>query len=81
VTRGEALRRIKATARDRKLVFSHHAYEKMDVLGETEASVTAALRRATTIAAQPGRTWRVFGGGLTCVVALRGDVVVVTLFV
>jgi uncharacterized membrane protein len=81
VRREDALRDIKAAARSRQLVFTQHAYEKMDALGETEASVGLAICDASSIASQADGSWRVFGGGLTCVVVISGDVIVVTLFV
>jgi len=52
----------------------------MDSLGETVESVSIVIARARSFAAQADGTWRAFGGGLTCVVALVDDVVVVTLF-
>ena len=79
--RKEALRRIRVSAQDRTLVFTEHAYEKMDKLGETEGSVSRAVQGAKSLVAQEDGSWRVFGGGLTCILMIRGDVVVVTLFV
>jgi hypothetical protein len=80
VRRAEAIRRIKGAARARALVFTDHAYDKMDSLGETVESVSIGIERARSFAAQADGTWRAFGGGLTCVMALVDDVVVVTLF-
>jgi len=80
VRRTEAIRRIKVAARSRTFVFTDHAYEKMDLLGETVESVSVAVESATSFAEQEDGTWRAFGGGLTCVMALVDDVVVVTLF-
>lgn len=74
------IRRIRMSARFHRLVFTEHAYEKMDQLGETEESVSAAIEGARSFVEQEGSTWRIFGGGLTCVVSIRGGVVVVTLF-
>jgi hypothetical protein len=80
VKRSEAIRRIKVAARSRALVFTDDAYEKMDLLGETVESVSIGVERARSFIAQVDGTWRAFGGGLTCIVALVDDVVVVTLF-
>lgn len=79
--RSEVLRRIKASARDRTLIFTEHVYDKMDKLGETEESVSVAVQNARSFVGQEDGRWRVFGSGLTCIMAISGDVVVVTLFV
>lgn len=79
--RAVAVEQIRAAARERRLVFTEHAYEKMDILGETERSVGLAIASAKTFAAQEDGAWRAVGNGLTCVVAIRGDVIVVTMFV
>jgi hypothetical protein len=62
-------------------MFTDHAYQKMDVLGETTESVSIAIESTKSFSEQVDGTWRAFGGGLTCVVAVIDDVVVVTLFV
>jgi hypothetical protein len=80
--RAEAIRRIKTAARSRALVFTDHAYDRLDLLGETVESLSIAVERARSFVEQEQEddTWRVFGDGLTCVLALVDDVVVVTLF-
>lgn len=78
--RREAIRRIKVAARSRTLVFTTHAYAKLDLLGETVQSLSAAVERARSFVEQEDETWRTFGGGLTCVLAVVDRVVVVTLF-
>jgi len=40
-----------------------------------------AIESTKSFSEQVDGTWRAFGGGLTCVVAVIDDVVVVTLFV
>lgn len=72
---------MKVAARSRALVFTDHAYEKMDLLDETVESVSLSVERARSFVAQVDGTWRAFGAGLTSVMALVDDVIVVTLFV
>lgn len=75
------IRRVRDAARSQALIFAAHAYEKMDLLGETAESVSAAIQSARSFVRQEDGSWRVFGNDLTCVVKVIGDVVVVTLFV
>ncbi len=75
------MRCIKASAQGRTLVFTQHAYDKMDELAETEESVSVAIQRAKSFVEQEDGRWRAFGDGLTCILVVSGDVVVVTLFV
>jgi hypothetical protein len=78
--RERAIRSIRKAARARDLVFTAHAYEKMDRLGETVESVSAAIVGSRSFVTQTDGSWRVFGDGVTCVVKLVDDVVVVTIF-
>jgi hypothetical protein len=80
VRREETVRRIRRAARARSLIFTEHAYDKMDLLGETAESVSVAIQDATSFVRQNDGSWRVFGDGLTCVVVMIESVVVVTLF-
>ena len=63
-------------------MFSGHALDEMDADGETRESVAAALRHARSFTLQQNGRWRVHGGGLTVIVQIEGNTVVVwTVFV
>ena len=53
----------------------------MDLFDETVESVSVAIQSSTSFIRQDDDSWRVFGDGLTCVISLFDEVVVVTLFV
>lgn len=79
--REQAIRSIRSAARSRALVFTNHAYEKMDLLGETVESVSLAIQDSRSFVKQSDGSWRVFGAGITCVVKVVDMTVVVTIFV
>jgi hypothetical protein len=63
------------------LVFTQHAVDAMLDDGESQESVSEAICRATSFGQQADGTWRVHGQDLTAVVAVRANVIVVTVFV
>jgi hypothetical protein len=81
VNRRAIIRRIKATARSRALVFTDHALNAMIEDNESKESVSDAIAQATSFSHQTDGTWRVHGDGLTAIVDARIYVVVVTIFV
>jgi hypothetical protein len=81
VRRDEAIHRIRAAARLRTLIFTEHAVHAMLDDAETTESVSEAIAHATSFSRQQDGTWPVHGSGLTAIVAVKPDVVVVTIFV
>jgi hypothetical protein len=82
VRRGEAIRLIKAAARNRSLIFSGHALEEMDADQETIESVSAAIERATAFERQLDDSWKVRGEHVAAVVDVKAPgVVVVTVWI
>lgn len=79
--RREAIRAIKAAARSRDLVFTDHAPDGMEARGETKESVSAAIDGASAFTPQADGSFNVRGDGLAAVVALRGAVIVVTVYI
>jgi len=86
LTEIEALRTIQGFAGANRITYTRHARERMHHRGATEDDVRRAIATASSAQLQDSGTWRVAGGvdragdGLTVVVALKGDVVVVTVF-
>jgi len=77
-----AIRLIKKAAADRRLIFTNHALDEMDADGETRESVASALQKARSFALQENGRWRVHGEGLTVIVQIDGQTVIVwTVFV
>ena len=79
--RGDAVRKIKAAAKARSLVFTPHARQAMLDDGETVESVSASVERSAMFVPQTDGTWRVGGDDLTIIIAIRAAVVVVTVFI
>jgi hypothetical protein len=81
----QALEEIRGYASANRIRFTRHAWQRMDERGTTERDVLQALRSAASCVAQANGTWKVpskdaSGDELTAVVALEGEVLVVTLF-
>jgi hypothetical protein len=82
-----ALARIHRLARAGQVVYSRHARRRMEERGAEKEDVVRALCTASAAVWQSDRLcWRVEGGvdcsgdGLTMVVDIRDDVVVITVF-
>lgn len=87
MTDEEALRTIQGLCAAGRYHISRHAWERMIERSATPRDVLRAVATATRARHQPhGGTWRVLGGAdlvgddLTVIVALEGQVVVVTIF-
>jgi Domain of unknown function (DUF4258) len=82
----KALAEIQRLARLDRIVLTGHAAKRMDQRGAKRSDVRAALVSATSALAQDRGGWRVEGGcdregdGLTVVVDIEADVIVITLF-
>ena len=77
----QALRRIKQLVAGGWVTFTEHAIEEMHDEFTTVAEVLHALKVAMVCAEQPNGRWRVSGGaGLTVIVEIQEDVVVVTVY-
>jgi hypothetical protein len=86
MTPAEALRQIRGYAAAGRVVFSRHAYERMDERGATVRDVIKACAMASRCkrGERDGR-WKVTGkdlagDDLSVVVAIEGGVIVVTIF-
>lgn len=77
MTRAEALRLARKAARARRLVFTSHALDEMDIEGETRESVAAVLRRAKSCGPQDNGRWRVRSDDLIVIVHIEGSTVIV----
>ncbi len=80
--RSEAIRLLKAAARNRCLIFSAHASAEMDADQETVESVSASIAVATAFDRQTDGTWKVRGDHVAAVVDIKPNgVVVVTTWI
>jgi len=77
VKRADVIRLIKSASRDRRLVFTGHALDEMDVEGETQESVARALHTAKSFTLQDNGRWRVHGDELTVIVQMEDSTVFV----
>jgi hypothetical protein len=87
VTVAEALTTIRRMVRRGDVMFTRHAYARMDERGASTDDVCNALLTAKEAAHDPERDrWKVSGGtdldgdALKVMVAIEADVIVVTLF-
>ena len=87
VTDAEALATIRRMVRRGDVRLTQHAHDRMDERGVEPEDVCNALVTATGATPEPERDrWKVTGGtdldgdGLTVVVAIEADVIIVTLF-
>ncbi len=87
VTDAEALATIKRMVQRGDVRFTQHAHDRMDERGVEPEDVCNALVTATGATHEPERDrWKVTGGtdldsdGLTVVVAIEADIIIVTLF-
>jgi hypothetical protein len=77
-----AIRLIKKAAAERRLIFTNHALDEMDADGETRESVASALQNPQSFTLQENGRWRVHGQGLTVIVQINRETVIVwTVFV
>jgi hypothetical protein len=75
--RSEVIRLIKRAAASGGLVFTSHALDEMDAEGETRETVAVALQRGQSFTLQRNGRWRVHGNGLTVVIHIEGQTVLV----
>lgn len=85
VTATEALRTIRGLARAGRYVISDHAAKRMNQRNVRPVDIRCALQGATECVALADERWRATGpdfdgDALSCVVAIEGDVVVITVF-
>ncbi len=85
MTSAEALATIRRAAAARALLYTVHARQRMAERGATAEDVRTALASATACRAADGGRWKadgvdLDGDELVAVVAIEGDVVVVTVF-
>lgn len=82
----KALAEIQRLASRNRIVYTGHALTRMDDRRASRDDVRSALITATSARRQERGTWRVEGGrdldgdGLTAVVDIEADVIVVTVF-